>query len=173
MSEYTIEATAKHLKRLSQHANLSDPQQVTQYVSNLKVSNGYKINLYKAYRHLAKFYNIPFTMPKLRAEAKAVTIPTLEKLNAFINYARKGLALKLRISKYGLRPIEVVTLKAKDIDTDHKTITPTTAKKGTPRTVPIDDTPLMENSKPKYKEENSNQTTTYSHPKQNTTAKHS
>jgi integrase len=74
----------------------------------------------------------------LKADSKAVTLPTLEKLNAFINYSRRGLALKLRISKYGLRPIEVCTLKAKDIDPDHKTITPTTAKKGLPRTIPID-----------------------------------
>jgi integrase len=143
-SIYTIDATAKHLKRLAEHCDLNKPQQVLDYVSALKVSNGYKINLYKAYRHLAKFYNIPFTMPEnLRAESQHVTIPTLEKLNAFINYSRRGLALKLRISKYGLRPIEVVTLKAKDIDPDHKTITPTTAKKGLPRTIPIDQ-PLAE-----------------------------
>jgi integrase len=111
---------------------------VKQHVSQLQVSNGYKINLYKAYRHLANFYNIEFKTPKLRAEARAVTLPTNEKLNAFINYARRGLALKLRISKYGLRPIEVCTLRARDIDPDHRTITPTTAKKGLPRTIPID-----------------------------------
>ena len=138
-SIYTIHETAKHLKRLSQHCDLNNPEDVKQYVSALEVSNGYKITLHQAYRRLAEFYNIPYKMPKnLRAEAHAVTLPTNEKLTAFINYARRGLALKLRISKYGLRPIEVCGLKAKDIDPDHKTITPTTAKRGNARTIPID-----------------------------------
>jgi integrase len=138
-SEYTIDAVAKHLKRLSQHCDLNNPESVKLYVSELKVSNGYKINLYKAYKLLADFYKINFTKPtNLRAEARPVTLPTNEKLNAFINYARRGLALKLRISKYGLRPIEVCTLKAKDIDPDHKTIAVATAKHGLPRTIPID-----------------------------------
>jgi integrase len=37
----------------------------------------------------------------------------------------------------GLRPVELSRLKAKDIDFDHKTVNPTTAKKGNPRTLPI------------------------------------
>lgn len=138
-SEYTIDNTAKHLKRLEKDCDLSNAEEVAQYIARMKVSNGYKINLHQAYQRLAKYYGIPYKMPKnLRAEPRAVTLPTLEKLNTFINYARKGLALKLRISKYGLRPIEVVTLRARDIDTDHRTITPTTAKRGNPRTIPID-----------------------------------
>lgn len=138
-STYTTQETAKHLKRLTQHTNLNNPEDVKQYISQLQISNGYKINLHQAYKRLANFYDIQYKMPKnLRAEAHAITLPTNEKLTAFINYARRGLQLKLRISKYGLRPIEVCTLKAKDIDPDHKTITPTTAKRGNPRTIPID-----------------------------------
>jgi integrase len=138
-SEYTIDATAKHLKRLAEHCNLNNPETVLKYVSELNVSNGYKLELYKAYRHLARFYKIAFQIPKkLRAESRPVKLPTNEKLNAFINYARTGLALKLRISKYGLRPIEVCRLKAKDIDTDHKTIIVETAKHGIPRQIPIE-----------------------------------
>ena len=37
----------------------------------------------------------------------------------------------------GLRPVELVRLKAKDIDTDHKAIAPTTAKGGNPRIIKI------------------------------------
>jgi integrase len=66
------------------------------------------------------------------------TIPTNQKLQMLISYARKGLALKLRISKEtGMRPIEVVSLRAKDIDTDGRTIHPTTAKKGIARILKI------------------------------------
>ena len=145
-SQYTIDSTARHLKRLSQHCNLSEPENITAYISSLNISNGYKINLYTAYTRFAKHYNIPFEKPKLRVEQKAISLPTQEKLNAFINYARRGLALKLRISKYGLRPIEVVTLKAKDIDPEHKTISVTTAKHGAPRNINIDQ-PLAETLK--------------------------
>jgi integrase len=67
-----------------------------------------------------------------------VQIPTKEKLQMLIAYARRGLALKLRISRHGLRPIEVVTLRAKDIDTEHNLITPETAKGGIPRIIKIE-----------------------------------
>jgi integrase len=37
----------------------------------------------------------------------------------------------------GLRPVELMRLKAKDVDTDHKAIVPTTAKGGNPRIIKI------------------------------------
>lgn len=66
--------------------------------------------------------------------------PTEQKLNLIIAGSHEDLALKLRISKdCGLRPIEIAMLKARDIDTDHRSITPTTAKHGAPRALPISD----------------------------------
>ena len=52
--------------------------------------------------------------------------------------ARKNLAVKLKISmETGLRPIELMRLKVKDINLDTKTIRPSTAKNGNPRILKI------------------------------------
>jgi integrase len=82
-------------------------------------------------------------MPKYHNDNKQFKVPTLEKLNLLIASSTPNLALKLRISTKGLRPIEVVQLTPDHIDTDRKTITPKTAKNGRPRTIPIDE-PLNE-----------------------------
>jgi len=77
-------------------------------------------------------------MPKYTQEAKNIALPTKEKLEMLIANANKLLSTKLQLSKEaGLRPVELCRLKVKDIDLDHKTVNPTTAKKGNPRTVPI------------------------------------
>jgi integrase/recombinase XerD len=55
-----------------------------------------------------------------------------------ISSAQRPLSIKLRISiEAGLRPIELVRLKVKDIDTDHNAIAPTTAKGGNPRIIKV------------------------------------
>jgi len=55
--------------------------------------------------------------------------------------AGKLLGMKLQMSmETGLRPIELARLKVKDLDLDHKTVNPTTAKKGNARTVPMSET---------------------------------
>jgi hypothetical protein len=55
-----------------------------------------------------------------------------------ISSAQKPLSIKLQISmEVGLRPVELIRLKAKDVDTDHKAIMPTTAKGETPRIIKI------------------------------------
>ena len=77
-------------------------------------------------------------MPKYRQEHKIRRIPTSEKLEMLIARAGKTLATRLKISKEtGLRPIELMNLKVKDIDTEQKTIYPTTAKHGNPRALKI------------------------------------
>jgi integrase/recombinase XerC len=48
------------------------------------------------------------------------------------------LSMKLQLSmETGLRPVELTRLKVKDIDLEHKTVNPTTAKRGNPRTIPM------------------------------------
>jgi integrase/recombinase XerD len=77
-------------------------------------------------------------MPLYKPEAKAIKIPTTEKLEMLIAYARRTMSIKLSISKEtGLRPIELHNLKVKDLDLEHKTVNPITAKRGNPRTVPM------------------------------------
>jgi len=77
-------------------------------------------------------------MPKYIQEAKNIALPTKEKLLMLIANAGRLLSMKLQLSmETGLRPVELCRLKVKDIDLDHKTVNPTTAKHGNPRTLPI------------------------------------
>ena len=137
-SDYTINFTRKALNYLSKHTALSEPEAVKMFIANLKTSDSYKKNLCIAYNRYCKHYKIQWNMPKYTQEAKNIALPTKEKLLMLIANAPKVLGIKLQMSmETGLRPIELCNLKVKDIDLDHKTVNPTTAKGGNPRTVPM------------------------------------
>jgi integrase len=77
-------------------------------------------------------------MPLYKPEAKSIKIPTSAKLDMIIAKAGRILSTKLQISKEtGLRPVELQTLKVKDVCTERRLIYPTTAKHGSARTLKI------------------------------------
>jgi len=137
-SSYSIKFVDKSLTYISKHANLNQPEEVKHFIASKTVSNGYKKNLCLAYNKYCKYYRIQWEMPIYKPEPKTIKIPTREKLEMLIARAGKTLSLKLTISKEtGLRPIELCTLKVKDIDLEQRTIYPTTAKHGAPRRLKI------------------------------------
>jgi integrase len=138
-SDYTIKFTRKSLATISRHADLKNPQEVKMFIALLqKVTDGYKRNLCIAYNKYAKYNKIQWEMPKYAIEARNIALPTREKLQMLIAHAGKLLSTKLQLSmETGLRPVELCRLRVKDIDFDHKTVNPTTAKKGNARTVPL------------------------------------
>jgi integrase len=137
-SDYTTNFTRKALNRISQNASLDKPEQVKMFIAMLKTTNGYKRNLCIAYNKYAKLHNIQWQMPKYKPEAKNIALPTKEKIQMFIANAGKQLSRKLQLSmETGLRPVELTRLKVKDLDLDHKTVNPTTAKNGNARTIPM------------------------------------
>ena len=137
-SDYTINFTRKALTTISRHASLDKPEQVKMSIATLKTSDGYKRNLCIAYNKYAKFYNIAWNMPKYREEAKNIALPTREKIQMLIANAGNLLSTKLQLSmETGLRPVELARLRVKDLDLEHRTVNPITAKRGNPRTVPM------------------------------------
>ena len=143
-SAYTINFTRKSLTFLAKHTSLNEPEAVKHFIATLKskkgepVSNGYKRNLCIAYNHFCKFYRIEWDMPTYKPEEPNHIPPTKEKALMLIAAAGTTQSLKLKISmEAGLRPVELCRLKVKDINFDHKVITPKTAKNGNPRTLPI------------------------------------
>ena len=137
-SDYTINFTRKALTYLANHTSLSEPEAVKYFIAQLKTTDSYKRNLCIAYNKYCQHYRVQWTMPKYREEAKNIALPTKEKLLMLIANARKLLSMKLTISmETGLRPVELMRLRVKDIDLEHKTVNPTTAKGGNPRTLPI------------------------------------
>jgi integrase len=137
-ADTTIKFTDKALTYISKHANLNEPEQVKHFIANKTVTNGTKRDYCIAYNRFCEYYGIQWQMPKYKQQAKRRRIPTTEKIDMLIARASKRLSLKLRISKEtGIRPVELHNLKVKDVDTDQRTIYPTTAKNGAPRTLKI------------------------------------
>ena len=129
------------LKKLNRNADLNDTDQVTQYVLTLPISDAYKAQLTQVYAKYCEYKKIPYNRPRFkRPPSRPIRIPTEERINMIIAESGKVLATKLTLSKEtGLRPIEVHTLKVKDIDFEQRLIYPTTAKNGASRTLRISD----------------------------------
>jgi len=137
-SDYTIHFVDKSLTLISKHADLNNPDAVKQYIASKNVSNSYKKNLCFAYEQYCKYYKIQWEKPLYKAEAKSIKIPTSEKLEKLIAYAKTTLSIQLRLSKEtGLRPVELCNLKVKDVDLEQRAIYPTTAKDGASRILRI------------------------------------
>jgi len=139
-SKYTLKNYAKLLKFLSKNTKLNNPEEVKRFISKIDGSNGYKKNLCLAYNKFCEYYKINWEMPIYIPNPKQIRIPTTENLNMLIAYAGQSLSIKLMISKEtGLRPVELMNLKVKDIDLEQKTVYPRTAKHGAPRTLKMSD----------------------------------
>jgi len=137
-SEYTLKATSKVLRMISRNADLHKPEQVKAYIAQHNVSNGTKADYCIIYNSFCKHHKIKWNAPIYNREAKHIKIPTSERLEMLIASSGKILATKLRISKEtGIRPIELCTLRVKDVDLEERLIRPTTAKNGSPRTLKI------------------------------------
>jgi integrase len=137
-SDYSIKTVDKALTLIGKHADLNEPEQVKQFIASKNVSDGYKKSLSIAYNKYCQYYRIEWQMPLCKPEAKAIKIPTTQKLEMLIAYARRTMSIKLSISKEtGLRPIELHNLKVKDLDLEQKLIYPTTAKHGSARKLKI------------------------------------
>ena len=137
--------TLKHLKfvtwklaRLSKNADLNNPKEVDKYIRTLPVKNSYKQRLVTEYKNYCDFKEIYYAKPKFSDDSKELRIPTHERIEMIIAESGKTLALKLTVSlETGLRPVELLSLKVKDVDLTQNIIYPITAKHGAPRKLKI------------------------------------
>jgi len=137
-ADSTIKDVDKALTYLNKHADLTNPEQVKQYIASLTCENGYKHNLCLAYNKYCNYYQIEWKQPIYKRKSKAIRIPTKAQIEMLCASAGKVLSIKLTTSKEtGLRPVELCNLKVRDIDIEQRTIYPTTAKYGAPRKLKI------------------------------------
>jgi integrase len=137
-SQYTLRFVSKALKFLAKHSNLDNPESVKNFIANHNTTDNYKRNLCIAYNHYVKYHGLTWEKPRYKQSEKRPKIPTEEKINMIISAAPFKLAVKLSISKEtGLRPIEVVNLRVRDIDLDKGLVYPTTAKHGKGRVLKL------------------------------------
>ncbi len=137
-SDYTIKNVDKLLSLLARDTDLHNPETVLQNIANRTVSTATKQAFCYAYKMYCKQYQINAKIPYYQAASKPIKIPTKEKLEMFIANASPTLAIQLTASmETGLRPIELMNLRVKDIDLEQRNIYPTTAKHGAARTLKI------------------------------------
>ncbi|PVX23973.1 MAG: hypothetical protein CW691_09275 [Candidatus Bathyarchaeum sp.] len=106
----------KALSALSQRCDLQDPEFVKTTIAQHE-SEGYKRNLAYAYDTYAKFYGIEWKKPIYWQPRKVPRIPLEKNIEAIISSACIKTATASAISKdTGLRPIEILSLKLKQID---------------------------------------------------------
>ena len=138
LSDCTIEWIDKALTYLSKHADLNNPEAVKHYIARIQSGNGYKHNLSLAYDKYCRYYQIEWHPTYYKRTSKPIRIPTKEQIEILCASAGKILSLKLCLSKQtGLRPVELCTLKVRDVDRQTRTVYPFTAKYGAPRKLRI------------------------------------
>jgi integrase len=130
-SRSTIRGTQKRPSLLTRNTNLDNPEEVKAFIARRNVSDGQKKLLAISYKKYAQYYKINWVMPKYKPKAKAIKIPTKEKIEMMIAKARKPLSIKIQMSmETGFRPIEIYGLRVKDVDLEKRLLYPTTAKDG-------------------------------------------
>ncbi|MCS7115109.1 MAG: tyrosine-type recombinase/integrase [Candidatus Bathyarchaeota archaeon] len=138
MSDYSIYFTSKALRFLAKNCNLNDPESVKAFIGSLNVSNGYKRNLCIAYNKYVKCNGLSWNMPLYKVSNRLPKIPSTEKVNTLISNAKGSLHIRLMISvETGLRPIEVMNLRVRDVDLQNSVLYPSSAKYGSARAFKI------------------------------------
>ena len=139
----TIKNVAKALKVLAKNCDLDNPDSVKTFIAVLDRKNGYKRQLCYSYNCYVKVHNLRWTKPKYYVPSKMPKIPLEAKIDLIISKASPKLALAISMSKdTGLRPIELMNLKLKDIDLTKGAVYPETAKHGSPRVLKLSNSTL-------------------------------
>jgi len=137
-SPHTIKNVSKLLTLLDSHTDLSKPETVRGYLAQLDRRNGYKRNLVFAYNAYCHQHKLAWNKPTYYQNAKLPKIPQENKIEMIRANASEKLALAISISKEtGLRPVEAMRLRLRDIDIENRTIYPQTAKHGSARVLKI------------------------------------
>jgi integrase len=134
----TIKNVGKTLTFLAKNVPLEDPERVKDFIAKVNGSEGYKRNLAYAYQKYAQYRGIIWNKPKYNSNSKVPKIPLEEKINMIIANSSRKLALAISMSRdLGLRPIELMNLKLKDIDSNNGLVYPETAKHGSSRVLKL------------------------------------
>jgi integrase len=128
----------KRLKFLAKNVDLNEPEKVKEFIANQNYSDGYKDNLIDAYSHFCQFNKIQWIKPHYMREERITRVPKEEDLNKIISHAKLKYAVAYSMMRdCGFRPVELGTLKVKDIDLESGEIYPTTAKHGAGRVLKV------------------------------------
>jgi len=118
-AQNTVKSISYSLRQLSQHANLTEPEQVKTYLANAAICNATKTKLCFAYDYFCKTNGIQWTKPHYRTERKIPLIPTTENIHKIISASTTKFATIYTIlEETGLEAQELATMQRKSIDTE-------------------------------------------------------
>ena len=89
LSKQTIDNTRKYLTAISQHTDISNPEQVKAFIARKQCSDGHKKILAYAYKRYANYYKLPYTMPRFHPKSRHIKIPSKQQIaRAFLVSAK-------------------------------------------------------------------------------------
>jgi len=139
----TIKTYRKALYLLAKNCNLEKPESVRTFLATFERKNGYKKQLVCAYETYVKMYGLTWNKPNYYVPSKMPKIPLEAKINCIIANAPPKLATAIAMSKdTGLRPVELMKLRLRDIDLQKGAVYPETAKHGSPRVLKLTNSTL-------------------------------
>ena len=112
--ESTLKETSYRLKRLSEQADLSNPEEVKLTIANL--TSGDKEHYVKAYARLTTANQIEWIQPYYHTERKIPKIPTKENIMKIISASKKYAPIFKTLLETGLMPYELSQVPQADID---------------------------------------------------------
>ena len=113
-TEGTQKETSYRLTRLSEQADLTNPEQVKITIANMTSND--KENYVKAYARLAKANQIEWKQPYYHTEPKMRIIPTRENIMKIISASKKYATIFKTLMETGLMPYELSQVQQQDID---------------------------------------------------------
>ena len=138
LADTTIESTVRRLKLISKHANLNNPEEVSNYLANIKGKNSYKEAVAYTYLRYTKYNNLKWELPNIRRTSQPPYVPTTEETTILISNSGTKYSRILSILRdCGLRPIEMERMKLSWVDLNRGTIRVETAKYGLGRTLKL------------------------------------
>ena len=113
----TVISISHSLRQLSEHANLTNPEEVKAYIANASICNATKTKLVFGYQWFCKTNNIQWEKPRYKTERKIPLIPTTENINKIISASPQKYATIFTIlAETGLEAQELATMQRKNID---------------------------------------------------------
>ncbi len=137
-ADTTIKNISKALFVLADKCNLDKPESVKEFIATLDRKNGYKRQLCYSYNKYVKVHGLTWNKPNYHVSSKMPKIPQETQIDCIIANASKKLATAISISRdTGLRPIELMNIRLRDVDLSKGAIYPETAKHGSPRVLKL------------------------------------
>jgi integrase len=136
LTEETVRIWYNRLKKISENADLNEPDSVKKYIAEANFAQGSKFNMVVIYNAYLQFIGKTWKRPKYHVEEKLPEfIPTEQEIDALIaGCGKKTAAILQTIKETGMRIGEVLRLNWINLDTERNILTLNAPEKhGRPR----------------------------------------